>query len=91
MIIKCPNCGPREINEYTYIGDATVKRPDHDDTDMENWINYVFMRNNPRGIHVEHWQHTSGCRAFLKITRDTVTHEITGVMLENPWSVEKKS
>ena len=91
MIIKCPNCGSREINEYTYIVDATVTRPDHDDTDMENWINYVFMRNNPRGIHVEHWQHTSGCRAFLKITRDTVTHEITGVMLENPWSVEKKS
>ena len=91
MIIKCPNCGPREIKEYTYIGDATVTRPDQDDTDMENWINYVFMRNNPRGIHVEHWQHTSGCRAFLKITRDTVTHEITGVMLENPWSVEKKS
>jgi heterotetrameric sarcosine oxidase delta subunit len=58
---------------------------------MENWINYVFMRNNPRGIHVEHWQHSSGCRAFLKITRDTVTHEITVVMLENPWSVEKKS
>ena len=91
MIIKCPNCGPREINEYTYIGDAAVTRPYHDDTYMENWINYVFMRNNPRGIHVEHWQHTSGCRAFLKITRDTVTHEITGVMLENPWSVEKKS
>lgn len=91
MIIKCPNCGSREINEYTYIGDATLTRPDHDDTDMENWINYVFMRNNPRGIHVEHWQHTSGCRAFLKITRDTVTHEITVVMLENPWSVEKKS
>ena len=91
MIINCPHCGPREASEYTYVGDATTIRPHHDNTDMESWVDYVFMRNNPRGIHVEHWQHTSVCRAFLKVTRDTVTHEITEVTLAGPWPTEKKS
>ena len=91
MIINCPHCGPREASEYTYVGDATTIRPHHDNTDMESWVDYVFMRNNPRGIHVEHWHHTSGCRAFLKVTRDTITHEITEVTLAGSWPTEKKS
>ena len=55
MIINCPHCGPREASEYSYIGDAATIRPHHDNTDMESWVDYVFMRINPRGIHVEHW------------------------------------
>ena len=90
MIIICPQCGPREVSEYTYVGDATLARPDHNDVDMEKWVNYVFMRKNPRGSHTEHWQHTAGCRAFLRVSRDTVTHEITEVMLEGPWQIKDK-
>jgi len=26
---------------------------------------------------VEYWQHVAGCRRWLRIRRDTVTHEIT--------------
>lgn len=85
MIIKCPHCGPREIGEYSYIGDATVKRPDPENTDMDAWSNYVFQRQNPRGSHQEHWQHTGACRAILKVTRDTVTHIISDVTLAGPW------
>ena len=91
MIIKCPHCGPREASEYTYIGDATTQRPDHNDTDMDKWNEYVFMRENPCGAHMEHWQHTSGCRSFVKVVRDTVTHEISDVTLEGPWQAGDKS
>lgn len=90
MIIKCPNCGPREASEYTYVGDATVKRPADDDPDANKWVDYVFMRGNPRGGHLEHWQHTSGCRAFLKVQRDTVSHEISNVILEGVWAAKDK-
>ena len=69
MIIKCPHCGPREASEYTYVGDAKVIRPDHEDNDKDKWNDYVFMRGNPRGKHSEYWQHTSGCRAFLNVIR----------------------
>ena len=28
MRIKCPYCGERALEEFTYRGDATVKRPE---------------------------------------------------------------
>lgn len=90
MIIKCPHCGPREASEYTYVGDATIKRPADDDPDIERWSDYVFMRDNPRGAHSEHWQHTSGCRAFIKVQRDTISHEISEVALVGAWAAEDK-
>ena len=30
MLIPCPWCGPRNQVEFTYGGDATVKRPAND-------------------------------------------------------------
>lgn len=86
MIIKCPICGPREASEFTYIGDATITRPDQDNTNSEEWSEYIFQRENPRGAHEEHWHHTSACRSFLKVKRDTVTHSISRISLEGPWS-----
>ncbi len=85
MKIKCPICGKREASEYTYIGDATVKRPDVNNTDEQSWFEYVFQRRNPRGDHEEHWQHTAACRSILKVKRNTVTHKISSVDLEGPW------
>lgn len=86
MIIKCPICGPREASEFTYVGDATVERPEQDRSELEKWSKYVFQRENPRGAHEEHWQHTSACRSFLKVKRNTVTHSISEVTLEGAWS-----
>ena len=28
MRIPCPFCGDRDVQEFTYLGDATVARPD---------------------------------------------------------------
>ena len=28
MRIDCPHCGERDAREFTYLGDATVRRPD---------------------------------------------------------------
>jgi sarcosine oxidase subunit delta len=39
----------------------------------------VFIRDNPRGAHHEYWQHVHGCRQWLRVVRDTVTHEIAAV------------
>ena len=91
MIIKCPICGPREAGEFSYIGDATVKRPDPENTDLQTWSDYVFERENPRGSHEEHWQHTAGCRAIIKVARNTVTHDISEVTLEGPWAMDEKA
>ena len=46
---------------------------------MKRWAGYVYLRDNPAGAHRELWQHTGGCRAWLVVTRDTVTHAISFV------------
>lgn len=74
--IPCPVCGTRDETEFTYGGDATMKRPPEASTDPDAWVTYVFERPNPRGRHHEYWHHVAGCRQWLILERDTLTHEI---------------
>lgn len=75
MLIKCPHCGARNVTEFTYGGDANLARPSSDAVD-EQWTNYVYMRDNPRGLHDEVWQHSAGCRRWIAVRRDTLTHDV---------------
>ncbi|MDN2567562.1 sarcosine oxidase subunit delta family protein [Aquibium sp. A9E412] len=79
MLIPCPYCGPRDLAEYTYQGDATRARPDPATAGQAAWNAYVYERANPAGPHREHWQHAGGCRAHLVVTRDTVSHAVLAV------------
>ena len=74
--IDCPWCGLRNESEFSYGGDASVQRPD-DDASLDEWYDYVYTRDNPRGLHTEHWHHANGCRAWITVQRDTMTHAIT--------------
>ena len=76
MLITCPYCGPRDVAEFSYQGDANRVRPDPASTDQAAWNAYVFERPNPAGPHREYWQHAGGCRSHLLVVRDTTTHEI---------------
>ena len=84
MKIDCPCCGARDLREFTYIGDALRKSPTLD-ADFDTWAKYVWERENPRGKHREFWQHTYGCRQFLDVERDTVSHEIHSAELVGPF------
>ena len=74
--IPCPFCGVRDHSEFTYLGDATPRRPDHGDEDQQKWFDYVYLRDNPCGKIFEYWHHLHGCREWLVVERDTHTHEI---------------
>ena len=79
LLITCPWCGERAYTEFTYMGDATVTRPeDGPEASDQNWYEFVFVRRNPKGPHEELWHHTNGCRSVFKVLRDTATHEIMG-------------
>lgn len=73
--INCPWCGLRDEAEFQYQGDATKKRPAMDGT-VEEYFDYVYLRENPRGWHTEWWHHVQGCRQWVKVVRNTLTHEI---------------
>jgi methylglutamate dehydrogenase subunit B len=75
--IPCPYCGARGNEEFTYLGDATVTRPDPNAPGAADaFHDYVYLRENPSGEHREFWYHGGGCRKWLVVTRDTRTHEI---------------
>lgn len=82
--IPCPWCGERPHDEFSYGGDATVHPPQVADNDHE-WVQYLYFRSNPLGLHQELWHHRDGCRQWLRVTRDTRTHVVhaASVVAEN--------
>jgi sarcosine oxidase subunit delta len=85
MRILCPNCGERSVHEFSYRGDAKPTRPNApadaaiDATVMAAFVDYVYFRDNRPDLHQELWYHSGGCRAFLKVTRNVMTHAIVQV------------
>lgn len=82
MRIPCPYCGDRDQGEFVCRGDATVQRPDPASRDaMSAFHDYVHLRDNPAGWHSEHWYHELGCRSWVVVERNTLTHEVRSVRL----------
>lgn len=80
MIINHPILGPRDAQEFVYLGDASlINRPDGLTASPAEMHDYVYLRDNPAGLHRELWYHEQGDRSWLVVTRNTVTHEITKV------------
>ena len=80
LVITCPHCGPREESEFSCGGEAHIARPlaENSLTDAE-FADYLFLRDNPKGVFLERWRHAAGCRRWFNVVRDTVTHEIIEV------------
>ncbi|MGX5716676.1 sarcosine oxidase subunit delta [Arthrobacter sp. MAHUQ-56] len=80
LLIPCPNCGPRDETEFHYGGQAHVPYPENPNelTDTE-WSRYLFYRENPKGIFAERWVHSTGCRQWFNMLRDTVSYDIQAI------------
>lgn len=77
MLIPCPWCGPRPETEFTFGEDATPVRPaDPAAASDQEWTDYLYFRENPKGWHKELWFHGAGCHHWFVVERHTVTHEI---------------
>lgn len=77
LLITCPFCGDRDEHEFSYGGEAHIARPTNsmDMTDAE-WAHYVYLRTNTKGIYLERWVHTGGCRKWFNAARNTATNEL---------------
>ncbi len=75
-------CGPRDESEFHCGGTSHIARPAvaADDT---HWGEYLFFRDNPKGVHLERWRHDFGCGQWFNLARHTVTHEILAVYAMN--------
>lgn len=78
MRLSCPHCGVRDETEFRFGGQSHIARPRAAISDRE-WTEYLFVRENPCGIHYERWLHAAGCRRWFNVARNTVTHEVLAV------------
>lgn len=94
LILTCPVCGvTAEETEFHAGGEAHLKRfgPGASEKDFEG---YLFMRENPRGVHLERWRHVYGCGKWFHAARCTTTLEVFGTYpaqtLEPPEHIRAK-
>ncbi len=75
LLIKCPYCEEeRPEIEFSYAGEAHIVRPtDPSKMDDTAWAEYLFIRDNTRGVHYERWYHIHGCARFFNAVRDTIS------------------
>ena len=73
-VLTCPNCGPREVTDFSYGGEVNP-RPTSNPTPRE--LNaYNYFRRNVAGVQREWWSHRSGCGAWFLAERDTRTNDV---------------
>ncbi|MBS0364661.1 MAG: sarcosine oxidase subunit delta [Proteobacteria bacterium] len=74
LLINCPWCGERPEPEFVHGGQAHVARPtDPSATDAQQWAEFLYLRDNTRGVYAERWRHSHGCGRFFNALRDTTT------------------
>ncbi len=73
MLIPCPHCGARGVEEFQFR--HLVPTPAADP------VQALFLRRNTPESSVEYWQHVHGCRAWLKLERNPSTAQVLSVKL----------
>ncbi|QEL10619.1 sarcosine oxidase subunit delta [Kushneria phosphatilytica] len=75
--IRCPYTHEyHSEEEFKPCGQAQIRRAESPvSTSDEQWGDYLFFRDNIRGVHHEMWMHLP-TRRYFNVTRHTVTNEI---------------
>jgi sarcosine oxidase subunit delta len=81
MRLTCPFCGERDLREFSYRGSAKLLARPVPDAGAGAFHDYLDLRDNPAGPNPELWQHSGGCRAWLRVVRDTRDHRVLEVAL----------
>ena len=87
FLLPCPNCGPRDVNEFRYAGEVTSRPAAADGPPPLRVLTaYLYDRRNVAGVQREWWCHRHGCRVWFLAERDTRTNEVERVFVpaENP-------
>jgi sarcosine oxidase subunit delta len=74
FLLECPTCGVREVTDFAFGGEVSV-RPAGRPTWRE--LNaYNYFRRNVAGPQREWWNHRSGCGEWFLAERDTRTNAV---------------
>lgn len=76
LMIPCPYCGERPETEFTFGGEAHIRRPEPQQADDAAWADLLFLRDNPKGWSRERWRHATGCQRWFNLIRNTATNQV---------------
>jgi heterotetrameric sarcosine oxidase delta subunit len=79
FVLDCPYCGTREVADFAFGGEVSVRPKEAPSFRELNRYNY--FRRNVAGVQREWWYHRSGCRTWFLAERDTRTNEVLRVGL----------
>jgi heterotetrameric sarcosine oxidase delta subunit len=79
FLLTCPHCGVREVTDFSYGGEVSVRPPEPHS--FRELCAYNYFRRNVAGVQREWWFHRSGCRAWFLADRDTRTNAVLRVGL----------
>ena len=75
LLIPCPHCGNRAEIEFQNGGEVIQRPADPSSLSDEQWADYLFDRDNGKGVVREHWWHLYGCQRWFVLERDTRSNE----------------
>ena len=75
LLVPCPWCGKRAESEFFLCRSGTSAARTKLWTQDDEWIRYLFYKENIRGELEENWWHEKGCGEWFTLFRDTVTHQ----------------
>ena len=81
MRLICPICGERDLREFGCRGSVKLMDRPADEAGAAAFHDDLNLRENPAGPNAELWQHEGGCRALLRVVRDTRSHAVLEVVL----------
>ena len=78
LMFSCPCCG-MDVDETDLQagGEAHLKRHGPESCD-EAFEEYLFLRENPQGVHFERWRHAYGCGKWFIAARCTRSLQVFG-------------
>ena len=84
FLLSCPNCGPRDVNEFAYAGEITF-RPKSSPS-LRELTDYIYFKRNVAGVQRAWWYHRQGCEIWFQAERDTRTNEVLLTEIVDPSS-----
>jgi sarcosine oxidase subunit delta len=88
VVIPCPHCGPRNVSEFAYKGEAK-DRPDPLTATRAAWREYLYVHENPAGWTSETWFHRAGCQTFIRVERHTVSNVVRSATPSRPSATQE--
>ena len=68
----------RSSNSRTADRRTSRAPPSHPKPPQQEWTDFLYMRDNSKGLYAERWRHSHGCGKFFNALRDTTTdHFVT--------------